>query len=68
MSWKKLKWELETGLKSRESFGTKKYALTINNGNFFRGFVPCIPPKLRQVVMAKTQETHQSKNASEAAV
>ena len=52
----------------QRKFWNKKYALTINNGNFFRGFVPCIPPKLRQVVMAKTQETHQSKNASEAAV
>ena len=42
--------------------------MTIHNGINFRGVVPFIPPKLRPMVIAKAQETHPGKNATELAV
>ena len=44
----------------------QKDALTIHNGIIFRGVVPTIPPKRRQLVLAKAYETHRGKNSTEA--
>ena len=46
----------------------QKGALTLHNGIIFRGVDPFIPPKLRDLVLAKAHETHPGKNAIEASV
>ena len=43
-------------------FATK--LLTIHNGITFLGDVPCIPPKLRPMVIAKAHETHPGKQCN----
>ena len=53
---------------AEKRFDQHKDALTIHNGIIFRGVVPFIPPKLRHLVLAKAQETHPGKNATEASV
>ena len=49
-------------------FEQHKDALTVHNGIIFRGVVPFIPPKQRHLVLAKAQETHPGRNATEKSV
>ena len=51
-----------------KGFEQQKDALSIHNGNIFRGVVPFIPTKLRPMVMANAHETHPGKNETETVV
>ena len=53
---------------AEKGFEQHKDALTIHNGIIFRGVVPFISPKLRDLVLAKAPEKHLGKNATEPSV
>ena len=53
---------------AEKGFEEQKDALTLHNGIIFRCVVPFIPPKLRDLVLAKAHEKHSGKNATEASV
>ena len=59
-NWKQCS-EVEKGLEQKE-------ALTKNIGIISRGVVPFIPPKLQHLALAKANETHPGKIATEASV
>ena len=63
------KWQLETAFNSEKNiFKQQTEALTMYTGIIFTGVDPFIPPKLRQMVLAKALETQPGNNASEASV
>ena len=53
---------------AEKGFEQQKDALTLHNGIIFRGVVPFIPPKQRNLVLTKGHETNPGKNATEASV
>ena len=55
-------------LEAEKGFKEHKDVLTIHNGFIFQGVVLFIPAKLRHFVLAKANETHPGKNATEASV
>ena len=53
---------------AEKGFEQQKDALYLHNGIIFGVVVPFIPPKLRNLVLAKAHETHPGKNTTEASV
>ena len=53
---------------AEKGFEQQNEALTIHNGIIFRGVVPFISPKLRQLVLSKAHDTRPGRDATEASV
>ena len=68
IKWNESKAAIGNNVQKRKGFEQQKDALTFHNGIIFRGVVPFIPPKLRNLVLTKAHGTHPGKNATEASV